>query len=189
MTRTRHVALLRGINVGGRNRVPMPDLRACVEAAGYAQVSTYIQSGNVLLSAPPDTGGDRLEADLEAAIEQHLGLPVAVVVRSHEQMRQVVSEAPAGFGEAPETYLSDTVFLKAPLASADALRVVRLREGVDTAWPGNGVLYFRRLSARRNQSRMSAIVGSPEYRRMTIRSWATTTTLLALLDASAGAPS
>jgi uncharacterized protein (DUF1697 family) len=67
--------------------------------------------------------------------------------------------------------------------------VVRLREGVDAAWSGDGVLYFRRLSARRSQSRMGAIVGSPEYRRMTIRNWATTTTLVALLDASADAPS
>jgi uncharacterized protein (DUF1697 family) len=149
----------------------------------------YIQSGNVLLSAPSDTGGDRLEADLGAVIDRHLGLSVAVVVRSHEQMRQVVSEAPAGFGEAPETFLSDTVFLKSPLASVDALRVMRLREGVDAAWSGDGVLYFRRLSARRSQSRMGAIVGSPEYRRMTIRNWATTTTLVALLDASADAPS
>lgn len=48
---------------------------------------------------------------------------------------------------------------------------------------GTGVLYFARLSARRTQSRMSRIVGTPEYQRMTIRSWATTTKLLGLLEA------
>jgi uncharacterized protein (DUF1697 family) len=67
------------------------------------------------------------------------------------------------------------------------MRVVDLREGVDQAWPGTGVLYFERLSARRTQSRMGKIVGTPEYKRMTIRSWSTTTKLLDLLDArSAG---
>jgi uncharacterized protein (DUF1697 family) len=60
---------------------------------------------------------------------------------------------------------------------------VQLREGVDQAWPGNGVVYFARLSARRTQSRMSSIVGTPEYQQMTIRSWSTTTKLLDLLDA------
>jgi uncharacterized protein (DUF1697 family) len=63
------------------------------------------------------------------------------------------------------------------------MRVVQLREGVDQAWPGTGVIYFARLSERRAQSRMSRIVGTPEYQKMTIRSWTTTTKLLSLLDA------
>ena len=57
-----------------------------------------------------------------------------------------------------------------------------IREGVDQAWPGDGVVYFARLSAKRVQSKMSRIVGTPEYKQMTIRSWSTTTKLLDLLD-------
>jgi uncharacterized protein (DUF1697 family) len=53
---------------------------------------------------------------------------------------------------------------------------------VDRAWPGTGVVYFQRLSARRTASRMGRIVGTPEYKRMTIRSWRTTTKLLDLFD-------
>jgi uncharacterized protein (DUF1697 family) len=106
------------------------------------------------------------------------------VVRSLRQLRNVVEKAPAGFGEHPGTYHSDAVFLKGPLTSRQAMKVVELREGVDRAWPGAGVLYFERLSERRTQSRMGRIVGTPEYRRMTIRSWRTTTTLLGLLDAT-----
>ena len=56
----RYVALLRGINVGGNNRVPMPELRACFEAAGYENVKTYINSGNVIF--------DSDEADLEKLV-------------------------------------------------------------------------------------------------------------------------
>lgn len=132
-----------------------------------------------------------LAADLEAALTRHLGLPLTVVVRSYDELREVVLSAPEGFGEAPDGFHSDAVFLKHTLATADALDVVRLREGVDAVWRGDGVLCFRRLSARRTERRMSSIVGTPECGQMTIRRWATTTKLLELLDASAdqGPPS
>lgn len=177
---TRYAVLLRGINVGGRNKVLMADLRAAFEAAGYEAVSTYIQSGNVLLTA------SAVQADLEGAIEgmleREFGLPLVVVVRSRAQMQAVVDGAPPGFGSVPDTYCYDAVFLKPGLTGDRAMSVIRLRDGVDEAWPGDGVVYFRRLGARRAESRMSAIVGTPEYRLMTIRGWSTTTKLLALLD-------
>jgi uncharacterized protein (DUF1697 family) len=174
------VALLRGINVGGRNKVPMADLRAAVEAVGHADVTTYIQSGNVLFTSTEPRA--QLEAGLERALERRFGFPLVVVVRSHAQLRAVVAQAPKGFGQQPHVYHSDVLFLRAPLTPAQAMKVVKLRDGVDQAWTGRGVLYFARLSARRTQSRMSSIVGTPEYARMTIRSWQTTTKLLALLD-------
>jgi uncharacterized protein (DUF1697 family) len=64
--------------------------------------------------------------------------------------------------------------------------VVRLRDGVDRAWTGTGVLYFARLSAQRTRSLLGKIVGTPEYKRMTVRSWTTTTKLLGLLDDGPG---
>jgi uncharacterized protein (DUF1697 family) len=181
MGRTRYVALLRGINVGGRNKVPMAELREAFEREGFDSVSTYIQSGNVLFES--DTAGAALEDRLEAAIEQQFGFPVVLTVRSVAQLRSVVAKAPDGFGSEPETYHSDVVFLKPPLTSRQAMKVVETRDGVDQAWPGTGVVYFARLSARRAQSRMSRIVGTPEYKQMTIRSWTTTMKLHSLLDA------
>ena len=177
----RYVALLRGINVGGRNPVAMADLRAAFEAEGYDAVSTYIQSGNVLFES--DAPSDSLENELEAMLERRFGIPLVVVVRSHRQLRNVVDKAPDGFGAAPDTYHSDVIFLKAPLSSRQAMRVVELRDGRRPGLAGSGVLYFARLSARRTQSRMSRIVGTPEYQQMTIRSWTTTTKLLGLLEA------
>lgn len=177
---TRYVALLRGINVGGRNIVAMADLRDAFQADGHQAVRTYIQSGNVLFDS--DARRDTLEDDLEAMLERHFGVPLVVVLRSHLQLRSVVQKAPCGFGRHPGTYHSDVLFLKAPLSSRQAMRVVELREGVDQAWAGSGVLYFARLSELRAQSRMSRIVGTREYSQMTIRSWSTTTKLLDLLD-------
>jgi len=180
MATQRYVALLRGINVGGKNPVAMADLRAAFEEAGHREVSTYIQSGNVLFESDVPSG--ELEDAIEATLEQRFGIPLVVVVRSHRQLRAVVEKAPEGFGTQPDRYHSDAVFLKAPLTAKDAMRVVQLREGVDQACPGTGVVYFARLSERRTQSRMSKIVGTPEYQLMTIRSWSTTTKLLELLD-------
>jgi uncharacterized protein (DUF1697 family) len=182
MGTTRYVALLRGINVGGRNAVSMAELRKAFEDDGYDDVSTYIQSGNVLFATSSAQKG--LEGELESMLERRFKLPLVVVVRSHRQLRDVVQKAPAGFGQQPGTYHSDVIFLKAPLTSKQAMRVVQLRDGVDQAWAGTGVLYFARLSERRVQSRMSKIVGTPEYQQMTIRNWATTTKLLNLLDAA-----
>lgn len=169
--------LLRGINVGGRNTVAMADLRAVVADAGFDDVSTYIQSGNVLLTTPSRAG---LEAEIETLLADRLGMHLVVVVRTADQLRDVVRQAPDGFGTRPDTCHSDVVFLKSPLTATDAMRAVSLREGVDTAWPGEGVLYFQRLSARRSQSRLSVLVSRPEYQQMTIRTWATTTRLVEL---------
>ena len=180
MARSRYVALLRGINVGGKNKVAMADLRAAFEDAGHEAVSTYIQSGNVLFES--DRPAAELERAIEAVLEERYGVPLVVVVRSHRQLRAVVEKAPGGFGQQPDRFHSDVLFLRSPLTPAKAMGVVKLREEVDEAWAGTGVLYFARLSERRTQSRMTSIVGTPEYQLMTIRSWSTTTKLLALLD-------
>jgi uncharacterized protein (DUF1697 family) len=180
MGRTRYVALLRGINVGGRNKVPMADLRRAFEEAGHGDVGTYIQSGNVIFtsSAPKAI----LEADVENMLERRLGYPLVVVVRSLAQLRSVVDQAPDGFGAAPAKYHADAIFLRSPLTAGQVMKMVELRDGVDEAWPGRGVVYFRRLSAQRTKSRMARIVGTPEYALMTIRNWNTTTRLLHMLE-------
>ena len=185
MAANRYVALLRAVNVGGRNPVPMAELREAFTGAGFTDVSTYIQSGNVLFSADGPASG--LEDHIEAVLEQRFGVPIVVVVRSLRQLRSVVRSAPPGFGERPDEYHSDAIFIKAPLTTTQAMGVVQLRDGVDRAWAGTGVLYFARLSERRTQSKLSKIMGTPEYRLMTVRSWKTTMKLLELLDG--GAPS
>ena len=176
---TRHVALLRGINVGGRNLVSMSDLRTAFIGAGFDDVSTYIQSGNVLFSAAPASD---LESDIETMLTERLGLGVVVVVRTADQLQHVLDGSPEGFGAQPDTYYSDVVFLKAPLASSRVMEVIRPREGVDTAWAGEGVVYFQRLGARRSQSRLSTLASTPEYQLMTIRTWSTTTRLAELVS-------
>ena len=157
----------------------MAALRETLEAGGFTSVRTYIQSGNVLLDTTrPATG---LENDIEGLLEQRFGYPITVVMRSRAQMRAIVADAPQGFGSQPGTYHSDVMVLKAPLTSAQVMKVLSPKPDVDRAWPGKGVVYFDRLSARRTESRLSKIMGTPEYRLMTVRNWNTATKLVELL--------
>lgn len=177
-----HVALLRGINVGGRNKVPMKDLLACVEAGGYTQVATYIQSGNVTFATTSDDPRE-LEVDLEQRIERRFGFPVPVVVRSSAEMTATIDAAPAWFG-GPD-HRCDVIFLKHPLTADDAFDALPSpRDGVDHWAKGPaGSLYASRLTALATKSRLSQITSSPIYPSITIRNWNTTTKLNALLAA------
>lgn len=179
---SRYVALLRGINVGGKNLIKMTDLRACFEENGFLDVVTYIQSGNVVFDAKRSPATEltrRIETILDATFDYR----ASVVLRSHSQMRRVVEQAPSGFGADPGRYLYDVLFLKAPLTSAVAMKSVLTREGVDRAYAAPGVLYFSRLAAKAAQSRLNRIAAEPVYKNMTIRNWNTTTKLLKLMDA------
>lgn len=89
----KYVALLRGINVGGKHILPMKDLTAIFEKAGCADVCTYIQSGNVVFSAPASLVKE-LPEKIAAAIEKRFGFRSPVILRSAPQMRQVLSGNP-----------------------------------------------------------------------------------------------
>ena len=179
---TSFLVLLRGINVGGKNPVPMARLRQLLEELGYSGVSTYIASGNVVLRS------DRTAAEIKAQIEEALPRTfrlhselVAVLVLTHAQLRAVIDSKPDGFGEQPDTFQSDVIFLMG-IDAATAMPVFDPRPGVDTVWPGDGVVYSQRLSALRTKSRLNKVMSSRAYKSMTIRNWATTTALLDLLE-------
>jgi uncharacterized protein (DUF1697 family) len=179
----RYVALLRGINVGGKNLIPMPALKAAFEEEGFEEVRTYIQSGNVVFST-----GTSKRAELTRRIERMLRksfghYEASVALRSRAQMRSIVDRAPDGFGSEPTLYREDVIFLMPPLSARTVVESVPVKEGVDRIWPGTGVVYFSRLSSRATQSRLSRIISLPIYRQMTIRNWNTTRKLLELVSA------
>jgi uncharacterized protein (DUF1697 family) len=176
----RYVALLRGINVGGKNLIKMPALKACFEANGFEDVATYIQSGNVLF-ASHETRAVRLTERIEAMLAETFGYEATVVVRSRTQMRAVVERSPEGFGAEPATYRYDVIFLKEPLTARAAMTSVPTKSGVDEVHAGTGVLYFSRLIENATQSRLNKIVSSPIYPSVTIRNWNTTTKLVGML--------
>jgi uncharacterized protein (DUF1697 family) len=90
----RHIALLRGINLGSRRRVPMGDLRELLAGLGYEDVRTLLQSGNVVLSS--DETPEQVRRRLAAEISQAFGFAVDVVVRGRDELAQVVARDPFG---------------------------------------------------------------------------------------------
>jgi uncharacterized protein (DUF1697 family) len=184
MAEEQFLALLRGINVGGKNIIKMTALKAYFEEMGFTDVATYIQSGNVLFAAPKGRQA-QLTGAIEEALSKTFGYQSRVVLVSHKQLKKAVDAAPRGFGEDPSRYRYDVIFLKEPLSASEAMQSVSTKEGVDQAWVGDGVLYFSRLIEKATQSHLSRIVGLPVYQDMTIRNWNTTTKLLALMDARA----
>jgi len=174
-----YIALLRGINVGGTNIIKMVDLRAALESAGFENVRTYIQSGNVVFDCKSTKTGT-LEKKIEKILEKEFGYKGFVVVISASTLEKIIKEAPNGFGSKPEKYRYDVIFLKAPMTSKKAIEDVPTREGVDEKYAGANVLYFSRLIKEAGKSQLSKIISLPVYKNMTIRNWNTTTTLLTL---------
>jgi uncharacterized protein (DUF1697 family) len=174
-----YLALLRGINVGGKNLVKMAELRAAFEQIGFAEVATYIQSGNVLFRAPRQRR-EELAARIESELSRRFDAALKVVLLTHAQLQQVVEGAPRGFGA--DSHKCDVIFLRKPLTASRAVDQVETKDGVDSVRAGKGVLYFSRLASRASSSRLSKLVALPIYQEMTIRSWSTTTKLLALMD-------
>jgi uncharacterized protein (DUF1697 family) len=176
----RYVALLRGINVGGKNVITMAALKACFEDAGFKDVATFIQSGNVLFTA--SGSATALTKKVEAILGKTFNYQASVVLRSDKQLRDTVKHAPKGFGSQPAKYRYDVIFLKEPLTATEAIKSVRTKPGVDTAHAGKAVLYFSRLISKAPQSHLPRLLALPIYKSLTIRNWNTTTKLLALLE-------
>lgn len=183
MATTTYLALLRGINVGGKNKVPMAALKTLLEEIGLEDVSTYIASGNAMFRSKlaAKTIARKIEDGLTSTFKLDDEL-VKVLVLSHAELKAVIDKRPKGFGDEPDKYHSDAVFLM-DIDRDEAFALFKPRDGVDKVWPGDGLVYSQRLSAERTKSRLSKIMESPLYKSMTIRSWQTTQKLLELLEA------
>jgi uncharacterized protein (DUF1697 family) len=179
---TTYLVLVRGINVGGKNAVSMAGLKTCLEELSYENVKTFLNSGNVVLDSKKSAKAIQAEIDkvLPAKFKLDSEL-VRVLALSRAQYKSMVDNKPKGFGEQPDKYHSDAIFLMG-ISAAKALPVFSPRDGVDVIWPGKGVIYSQRLSAQRTKSRLNRIMGTPEYAAMTIRSWSTTMKLLKLME-------
>jgi len=90
---TNWVVLLRGVNVGGANRLPMADLRQLVASLGHSEIATYIQSGNLVMSSPRDDR-DAIAAEICDAIRSSFGLSVSAILRTPKELADIVAANP-----------------------------------------------------------------------------------------------
>lgn len=175
-----HVALLRGINVGGKNKVEMPRLRAVFEAGGIQQVSTYINTGNVIFAASksPDS---RM---LERAITEEFDLEIPVLLRSQDDMRRVTQAVPQEWTN-DDLMKCDVMFLWDDVDRPDVLDGLDWREDIDDVRYIPGALLWRVDRPNLTRSRITKMVGTKLYRSMTVRNVNTVRKLAALMDHTA----
>jgi uncharacterized protein (DUF1697 family) len=173
----RHVALLRGINVGRAKRVAMADLRALIESLGYRDVCTLLNSGNVVFTVPPAAKGDP-GARIEKAMPARLGLTARVIVLTAAELAAVVNANPfAKIADNPSRYmvafLADPIDgkLLVPLTKQDwKPDALALGPRAAYIWCANGLLESRAVEA----------VGRVLKDAVTVRNWATVEKLHAL---------
>jgi uncharacterized protein (DUF1697 family) len=180
MKEQKYLALLRGINVGGNNIIRMTDLKACFEKMGFANVSTYIQSGNVLFTSKQLIS----EQQIEKVLSKQFDYKSRVVVVTYDQLKDVVQHAPEKFGKEPEKYRYDIIFLKKPHTGGEAILDIPVNKSVDAVYAGKHVVYFLRLIAKATQSHLPKVIQLPIYQNMTIRNWNTTTKLLGRMNST-----
>jgi uncharacterized protein (DUF1697 family) len=159
----------------------MNDLKRLFEEAGFSDVVTYIQSGNALFC---DSEKDRAEvrSRITQKLFEELGADIGVALLTLPEMREVVEERPADFGERADEYRYYVIFLIDPLGPVDAAEEIETREGVDKLICGKRVLYHSTELARITKSRISRIAGSPVYKSLSIRNWNTTRKLYELME-------
>jgi uncharacterized protein (DUF1697 family) len=184
-----HIALLRGINVGGRNKVAMTDLRDAVASLGHGDVATYIQSGNVVFSSDEaDTA--RLAAGLEKAIAGRLGVAAGVVVLTRDELAQVARDNP--YASEPNPRFVHVIFLPDGPDPEMADRLARAQQqAAEKGSRDTGTLAGRAVFLHTPDgfgtselAKLLGRAGGPMSPRGagTARNWATVTKLLALCD-------
>ena len=175
-----YVALLRGINVGGNNLIKMGDLRTSFGEIGLTGVQTYIQSGNVVFCAKQMTKA-KLTQMIEEALSEAFNYQSRVVIVSAAELQKIVAQAPKGFGQDPDVYRYDVLFVREPVKTSEALEQIPRNPDVDTVHAGDHALYFRRLVAEAAQSLLHKSIQRPVYKHITVRNWRTTMKLLEMV--------
>jgi uncharacterized protein (DUF1697 family) len=185
-----HVALVRGINIGGKNKVPMAELREVVTSLGHTGVTTYIQSGNVLFTAAHDDTA-KLASALEAAIMQAFGVKSSVVVLSRDELIRILDANP--YAGEPNPKFVHVVFLndELPAGILDRIKAAQSASAAkgsrDTITATGPALYLHTPDGFGTSELSQAvfrIIGPPAKASVaaTARNWSTSTKLLSLCE-------
>lgn len=164
------IALLRGVNVGGHRKVPMPELRAVAEAEGFVGVATHVQSGNLVMRAG-EADRDGVERRLEAAIARHFGFKVAVVARDRTEWQAVVRANPFANAAAVPKMLH--AFILAGPADAGAKARLDARQRADEEYELIGETLYLFTPSGIGRSKFAASVERLLAVPATARNWST----------------
>lgn len=176
--------MLRGINVGGKNKVDMRALKAVFEDAGMRSVRTYINSGNVVFSSQARSRA-RLAARLEKSIAADVGFDVKVLVHDLDGMRAIVGAVPPDWVN-DHTMKCDVMFLWDEADRPEILDELRIKPEIDDVRYVPGAVIWGVDGGNVTRSGLMKVVGTPLYQQMTIRNCNTARRLLELMETADG---
>jgi uncharacterized protein (DUF1697 family) len=179
LTSERRIVLLRGINLGSRNRIAMPELRRQLQDAGLDDVATYLQSGNVVVSS--DAPAEALTRECERLIEAAFGLKIAVVVRTRDELAAAVARNPlADVATNPKRY--QVSFLSAELDPAVVEKLTAAVTGLERFVAAGRELYAWHPEGVARSKLWNTLAGQGLGVTATARNWTTVTKLLEMAD-------
>lgn len=176
---TTYIGLLRGINVGGNNKVPMLELKRCFEQLGFENVRTYINSGNIIFETPK-TDEATLVEKCEKAIELQFGFHVLCSVISAQALHHAVANAPKWWGSDQEAK-HNAIFAIAPTTAAEVMvEVGGIKPDYEKVAVCEPIVFWSVPVATYGRTRFSKIVGTKAYKHITVRNANTTRKLVEL---------
>lgn len=173
--------LLRGINVGGKNKVAMSDLKDCFTQAGFKAVSSYINSGNVLFESSEE-GEAKLVKKCEQIIEKQFGFHVICTVVSVKNLSKALANTPSWWVKHDRKQVrSDALFIIPPADPKEILAEIKTKaDSPDKFAISNPIIFWSLPMADYNKSVVPKIIGSKIYKSITIRNSNTTKKLVEL---------
>lgn len=179
-----YVALLRGINVGGNNVIPMSALVKTFERMGLDSVRTYIASGNVLFRT--GTSEPRaLETRIERALSRAHGYDARVVLRSHAEMTRHVDDLPRAWKRPDPKMRYNVLFLRHEIDSESILEGLAPKPEIEQVSYRPGVLYWSAHTSDLTRTSMAKLSSKAVYKHVTVRNLNTTRKIFELMDAMA----
>lgn len=162
----KYIALLRGINVGGNRRVEMKRLKALFEAQGYINVSTYINSGNVIFES--DAKQSIIGEDIKTFLKKEFGFDIPTLVKSELEMKRIAEAIPLNWKNDTE-HKTDVIYLFEEIDSEKIIEELPIKkEYLDIRYT-QGALLWNIDRANYNKSQINKIIGHKLYKMMTIR--------------------
>lgn len=162
----RYVALLRGINVGGKNKIDMKQLVAALTAAGFTGVEHYLNTGNIFFETNDISAA--AEARVTQTIQDTFGLDIKVLLQTSSAIKNIASRIPDNWTNDSDTKCN-VMFLWPPYNTPQTLQDITARDAIDEVFFESGALVWRTRQADFNRSGMGKIASSTLYKHMTIR--------------------
>ncbi|MEG0293603.1 DUF1697 domain-containing protein [Enterococcus sp.] len=167
-----YVALLRGINVGGNNKIKMAELKIGFESLGFQNVTTYLHSGNIVFQAADETKKG-LALKIEAMIQATFDLMIPVLIRDSDDIEAVIVALPSDWKNDP-TMKSDVLFLWEEVEETTLLEQLKPNPTIDTVYLIPGTILWMVARENVNKSRLKQLVSHSIYKKTTVRNVNTT---------------